>query len=225
MRILLVEDDTTVRNVLRLSLKERNCAIDEASDGERGSYLARVNRYDAIILDNDLPKKRGAQVCREVRAAGCNTPILILSALSNSDEKVQLLENGADDYMTKPFAYGELIARLQSLLRRPPIISNQIFAFGDMDIDFGRQMVYRGGKKIYLTQKEYAILEFLVKNQGRVVSKQALVENVWDMSASVVSNSIQTHIVRLRKKLGDTKKTIIQNVAGRGYIIDSAVVR
>lgn len=217
MKILIIEDDISIRNVLRLSLESKGFAIDEAENGEIGSYLARTNIYDAILLDNVLPKKMGGHVCKEIREAGKMTPILVLSGKQEVLTKVQLLNSGADDYITKPFSFEELLARISSVLRRPAELKQSKVNFKDYEINFSSQTISKNKKEIYLTRKEFSLLEYLVNNKNIVVSRGQILEHVWDMSLDPFSNTIETHIMNLRKKIKDTRRSIIESIPGRGY--------
>ncbi|MEN9921315.1 MAG: hypothetical protein RLZZ517_293 [Candidatus Parcubacteria bacterium] len=217
MKILIIEDDISIRNVLRLSLESKGFVVDEAGDGDTGSYLARTNSYDVILLDNILPKKLGGFVCKEIREAGKNTPILVLSSKQEVLTKVQLLNTGVDDYITKPFSFEELMARMRAITRRPNVLMRQIYTFKDIEINIHSQIVKRKNKEIYLTRKEFSLLEYLIKNQNNVVSRGEILEHVWDMSIDPFSNTIETHIMNLRKKLHDTKRLLISSIPGRGY--------
>ena len=221
MKILIIEDDISIRNVLRLSLEAKGFTIDEAEDGEIGSYLARTNSYDAILLDNVLPKKMGGHICKEVREAQKMTPILMLSGKQEVLTKIQLLNSGADDYITKPFSFDELLARIYAVLRRPSIIQKSIIKFKNIEINFPAQIIKKNNKSIYLTRKEFCLLEFLARNQGSVVSRGQILEHVWDMSVDPFSNTIETHIMNLRRKLHDTRRTLICSIPGRGYLFNS----
>lgn len=217
MKILIIEDDMSVRNVLRLSLETKGFIVDEAEDGEIGSYLARTNIYDVIILDNVLPKKMGGHICKEIRESGITTPIIMLSSKQEVLTKIQLLNAGADDYVTKPFSFEELLARLSALVRRPKELKVPQISIGDFKIDLQSQTVKRLGKEIYLTRKEFALLRFLVEQKNKVVSRGEILEHVWDMAIDPFSNTIETHIMHLRKKLKDTKRKLITAIPGRGY--------
>jgi len=221
MKILLVEDNVSIRNVLRLGLEGEGFAVDEAEDGEQGSYLARTNQYDLILLDNVLPKKMAKQVCQEIREQNICTPILLLSAKSDTVSKVELLKAGADDYVTKPFSFEELKARISTLLRRPHKIESQILKVDNLVLNKDTQEVTRGGKRLNLTRKEFSLLELLMSNLGNVVTRTDMIEHVWDINADPFSNTVEAHILNLRKKIGDTKKHLIRNVPGRGYKIVS----
>ena len=221
MRILIVEDEKEIRNFLKKSLESECFVVDTAEDGERGSYLARTNDYDLITLDNIMPKKSGVEVCREIRKDGKNAPILILSVKSETTTKVDLLNAGADDYLTKPFSLDELIARIKALLRRPQEVENELLKIDDLTIDTAKQIVKRGNKEIYLTRKEFTLLKYLLKNKSFVLSRNMIMEHVWDMSADPFSNTIESHILSLRKKIDHGHKTkLIQTIPGRGYKID-----
>lgn len=217
MKILLVEDNVSIRNVLRLGLEDEAFAVDEAEDGEKGSYLARTNKYDLIILDNVLPKKMAKEVCLEIREQNIYTPILLLSAKSDTISKVELLKAGADDYVTKPFSFEELKARIRTLLRRPHKIENQILRADNLILNKDTQEVRMGHKRLNLTRKEFSLLELLMSNLGNVVTRTDMIEHVWDINADPFSNTVEAHVLNLRKKIGDAQKRIIRNVPGRGY--------
>lgn len=217
MKILIIEDDISIRNVLRLSLETKGFVVDEAENGEIGSYLARTNSYDAILLDNVLPKKMGGHICKEIRESGNITPILMLSGKQEVLTKIQLLNSGADDYITKPFSFDELLARISAVLRRPQQIKQNILKINDLEVNFSAQTLKKKGKEIYLTRKEFSLLEFLTKHRNTVVSRGQILEHVWEMSIDPFSNTIETHVMNLRKKLKDTKRTLISSIPGRGY--------
>lgn len=219
MKILLVDDDTAIRDSLRMALESLSFAVDYASDGDQGSFLARTNEYDLVILDNVLPGKQGKNVCQEMRDSSKDTPILMLSVKKEVNEKIELLNCGVDDYMTKPFSFEELQARINTLLRRPKRIVEQILKVNDIYLYRDRQQVKRKHQEIYLTRKEFSLLEILMKNKNCVVTRGQILEHVWDINADPFSNTIEAHILNLRKKIGDSKKKIIQNIPGRGYKI------
>jgi len=222
MRILLVEDEEKIVDFLKLSLSNECFVVDAAYDGERGSFLARTNDYDLIILDNVLPKKTGLEVCQEIRKEGKMVPSIILSVKSETDFKVKLLNAGADDYLSKPFSLEELLARMRALLRRPRKIEKEILKVSDLLLDKSRHVVERKGRDIYLTRKEFTLLEYLMKNAGNVLSRGMIMEHVWDMNADPFSNTIESHILSLRRKI-DFKGAIklIYTVPGRGYKIET----
>lgn len=217
MKILLIDDDSSIRSTLRMALDSAGFAIDCAEDGDHGSYLARTNEYDLIILDNVLPKKQGITVCKEIREAGKDIPILVLSVKSEVLEKIDLLNAGVDDYMTKPFSFEELLARINTLLRRPGRIIEQIITAHDITVYTDRHQVTKKEKDVYLTKKEFALLELLIKHKDRVVTRGQILEHVWDINADPFSNTVEAHILNLRKKIGDRRKKVIQSVPGRGY--------
>lgn len=221
MRLLIVEDEVEILNFLKKSLESECYVVDTAKDGERGSYLARTNEYDLIILDNIMPKKTGLEVCEDIRKDGKNTPILILSVKSEITTKVDLFNAGADDYLTKPFSVDELLARIKALLRRPKQIESEVLQINDLTLDVSKHEVMRGGQEINLTRKEFMLLKYMMKNQGTVLSRSMIMEHVWDMSVDPFSNTIESHIVSLRKKVDlPGKKKLIRTVAGRGYRIE-----
>ncbi len=222
MRILLVEDDLNISQVLKMQLEAECFAVDVAGDGEQGSNMARTNVYDAVILDWVLPNKLGPEVCAEIRASGKTMPIIFLTVSSEVANKVQALELGADDYLTKPFSFQELLARLRAVLRRPSQTVSEILMVDDLTMNIGKQTVHRQQDEIKLTRKEFMLLEYLLRNKGSVVSRSELLEHVWDSSVDIFSNTIESHIVSLRKKLnGSRRKQLIHTISGRGYKIDS----
>jgi DNA-binding response OmpR family regulator len=222
MRILVVEDEPKIARFLKESLEAEYFAVDVASDGEKGSALGRTNEYDLILLDNLLPKKEGLQVCKEIRNAGKTMPILVVSVKSDTTQKIQLLNAGADDYLAKPFALEELLARVRALLRRPATIEKEVFEVEDLTLESSSCRVTKDGKPVSLTRKEFMLLEYLMKNEGIVLSRGMILEHVWDMNIDIFSNTIESHILSLRKKLGDTSKNrLIRTVPGRGYKIES----
>jgi DNA-binding response OmpR family regulator len=221
MRILVVEDEKEIRDFLKRSLESECFVVDTAEDGEKGSFMALKNNYDLILLDNTMPKKTGQQVCEDVRLAGKNTPILILSVKSETTTKVDLLNAGADDYLTKPFSLDELLARIKALLRRPKQLKNEVMQIDNLILDGNRGMARRGDKDVYLTRKEYMLLQYLMQNRGIILSRSMLMEHVWDMSIDPFSNTIESHILSLRKKIDmEDEKKLIYTLPGRGYKID-----
>ena len=221
MRLLLVEDDENIAMSLQASLAAECFVVDMAGDGERGSFLARTNEYDLIILDNMLPKKNGAVVCQEIRQAGKTALILMLSVLTEIDTKVSLLNNGADDYLAKPFSFAELLARVRALLRRQARITEEVLKIGDIVLDVQAHRVRRGAREIYLTKKEFILLEYFMRNPGVVLSRGKIMEHVWDINADPFSNTIEAHIRSLRQKLEfSNDKKFIQTVPGCGYKIE-----
>lgn len=221
MRILVVEDDYKIRNFLKKGLEAECFSVDVCEDGEEGFQLAKINDYDVVILDNVLPKKTGFEICTHLRELRSNVPILLLSVQSETSDKVRALDAGADDYLTKPFSLQELVARIRALLRRPQQVEGDILSAHNLTLDTKRHLIMRDEQEIMLTKKEFMLLEYLMRNKGTVLSRSMIMEHVWDMNADPFSNTIESHILSLRKKLHDSKKDkIIQTVPGRGYKID-----
>ena len=221
MRILVIDDDPKISDFLKSNLETELFAVDVATDGEKGAFLGRCNDYDLIILDNVLPKKNGLEVCREIREKKKGVKIMMLSALADVTTKVNLLEDGADDYLTKPFSFKELLARVKVLLRRPDVTTKEIIKIGDLVIDANNHEVKRGEKGINLTRKEFMLLEYLAKNAGRTLTQLDIMEHVWDMELDSFSHTLKSHVRNLRAKIdGGRKMSIIQTVNGRGYKMD-----
>ncbi len=221
MRILIVDDNKDIRELLKRGFESEMFAVDTAENGEIGSYIARTNDYDIIILDNIMPQKTGAEVCREIRRAGKKTPIILLSVESNPEEKAKLLNLGADDYVAKPFSFHELLARVKAILRRPKQTIAENLVTGNLSLNCRTQVVKLGKKNLYLTRKEYSLLELLLRHSGEVVSRGTIMEHVWDLDGNPFSNTIETHIFNLRKKIERGKNKLIWNVPGRGYKLAS----
>lgn len=220
MRVLIVDDDPILSLQIKHNLESQTFAVDTTDNGEDGSYMARINDYDIIVLDDVLPKKNGFVVCKEIRNANKNTPIIAISETSDIRTKVNIFREGADDHLIKPFSLDELTARIQAVLRRPPLQHRNILTIEDISLDCVNQEVIKGVKKIYLTRKEFALLEYLMRNIGTVVSRGMIMEHVWDNSADPFSNTIESHILNLRRKI-DFKNRLIHNIPGRGYKIDT----
>jgi DNA-binding response OmpR family regulator len=222
MRALIVDDEKNIREFLSEGLRAECFAVDTAEDGTEGSYLARTNEYDIIILDNMLPEKTGGVICQEIRKTGRSVPIIILSVLSDTWRKVDLLNAGADDYLIKPFSFDELMARIRALMRRPRELAGDILKLDTLTIDTKQQRVNRAGIGAYLTKKEYMLLEYLMRNQGCVLSRGMIMEHVWDITNDPFSNTIESHILGLRKKIeGPQHLKLIYTVPGRGYKLDT----
>ena len=222
MRILLVEDESRVAGFIAKGLREQAYAVDIAGDGEQALYQAAVNQYDIVILDVMLPLKDGHTVCRELRASGFRTPILMLTARGAVDDRVEGLDSGADDYLAKPFDFKELLARLRALLRRPAALRPQVLRVADLTLNTASHAATRAGKPVSLTAKEYALLEFLLLHQDRIVGRDAIAEHVWDESFDAFSNVIDVYIKRLRAKLdvGGAPR-LIHTRRGEGYILSA----
>ena len=223
MRILVIEDEKGIRDFLKMSLEQEAYAVDTAEDGISGSRLARMYNYDLILLDSILPGKTGMEVCKELRQIGKAMPILVISVRSDVPSKVAFLREGADDYLVKPFSLDELYERVKALLRRPRQIVGNVFEVGDLALDTRTQRVTIAGEKIHLTPIEYALLRYLLDNSGQILSRTMIIENVWDMNADPFSNTLETHIKRLRHKIGDQHGELIKNVSKRGYKIEAPV--
>lgn len=218
MKILIIEDEKDITLFLKSSLEEVDFIVETAESAERGLLLARMNDYDLIVLDLNLPDRGGFEVCKDIRTEGKNLPIIILTVEGSVDNKVQLLDNGADDYLTKPFSISELIARINALLRRPKELIKNTIIFDGFELNRKRHLIIKNGKEIYLTRKEFILLEYLLINKGSIVSRGDLVDHVWDQEANLFSNTIETHILNLRKKLSNKqRKMIIKTYPGRGY--------
>jgi two-component system, OmpR family, copper resistance phosphate regulon response regulator CusR len=220
VRILLVEDEARVANFIARGLREEAYAVDVAGDGEQALYLASVNPYDLVILDLMLPIKDGYTVCRELRAGGFRGPVLMLTARDAVDDRVAGLDAGADDYLTKPFDFKELLARLRALLRRSVEFRAPVTRVADLALDTASHAVKRGERAIPLTAKEYALLEYLVLNEGRVVGREQIAQHVWDEMFDPMSNIIDVYVKRLRDKLdAPGQQRLIHTRRGEGYIL------
>jgi heavy metal response regulator len=220
MRVLLVEDDSRIARFVTQGLREQAYAVDVTADGEDALYKAAVNDYDAIILDVMIPGRDGFEVCRELRAAGSSVPVIMLTARDAIQDRVAGLDAGADDYLTKPFEVAELLARLRALLRRGHVVRPASIHIADLVIDTQAHRVTRGGRLIELTAKEYALLEYLAREQGRVLSRAEIAEHVWDENFDSFSNLIEVNINRLRRKMDDGfALSLIHTRRGEGYML------
>jgi DNA-binding response OmpR family regulator len=220
MRILVVEDQKETAAVLKQKLEAECYAVDVEHDGAQGFYKARANEYDLILLDKSLPGKDGYEICAELREYKMTAPIMILSAATEIEDKVSLLDCGADDYLTKPYVFSELAARVKALLRRPAQIEAKKIEVSGLSLDRGTYSFAFDGKTGALTPKEFMLLEYLMKNAGKVVSRGMLLEHVWDGSVDQFSKSVDTHIMNLRKKIDpEDKDAFIHTVPGHGFIV------
>jgi DNA-binding response OmpR family regulator len=218
MRILLIEDHRRLNHSLRMSLMDDGYAVDAAFDGEEGEDLALSAPYDAIILDIMLPKKDGLQVCRDLRNERVNTPILMLTARDAVEDRVAGLDVGADDYLVKPFAIEELRARLRALLRRESSDKSGLLVAGDLQANPATHFVERGGKTIELTAKEYALLEYFLRNPNRLITREMAESHIWSYDFQSTSNVIDVYVRRLRRKIDDPFEIkLIETVRGAGY--------
>ncbi len=224
MRILLAEDDRQLRESIARGLREASYAVDDAPDGARAIFLAAVNDYDAIILDIVLPVKDGLEVCREIRRKGVHVPILMLTARDTVEDKIIGLDAGADDYVTKPFDFGELLARLRALVRRRGDVLPAELSVADLVVDTRRHSARRGRRDITLTTKEYALLEHLMRNAGRIVTRAEINAHVWDDNHDPFSNLIDVYVSRLRRKVdGGERVALISTRRGVGYMLSAPV--
>lgn len=222
MRVLVIEDQKNVARFVAKGLREHSYAVDVAEDGMQGLEIAGMARYDIILLDLMLPKIDGFEVCRRLRASGDQTPILMLTARDDKHARIEGLDTGADDYLTKPFDFDELLARMRALLRRggrdyrvPRL------AIADLELDTNTRSVVRAGRDIALTAKEYALMEYFLRNPGRVISRAEIAENIWDETFDPFSNTIEVYIARLRKKVDeDSDLKLIHTRRGVGYVLD-----
>jgi two-component system copper resistance phosphate regulon response regulator CusR len=220
MRILLVEDEPNAARMLAKGLRQHTYAVDVAADGEEALYQASINDYDLIILDVLLPLKDGFEVCRELRASGSITPILMLTARDAVQDRVTGLDMGADDYLVKPFDFHELLARVRALLRRGHALQPLMLTVADLTIDTRAQRVNRGDQHVELTATEYALLEYLARRAGEVVSRSDIAEHVWDESFDPLSNLIEVYIQRLRRKVDEgCAAKLIHTRRGAGYML------
>lgn len=221
MRVLLVEDDQPLANMLLRVLREDSYAVDHAADGQEAEWLAFENPYDVIILDLMLPIKDGLTVLKNVRDGGITTPILILTARDTKDDLVKGLDDGADDYLTKPFSIEELLARMRVLLRRRKTYANVKIEAGPIEILPARKEVLVNGERVDLTTKEYALMEYFTRNAGTVVSRTQLSEHVWDMNFEPTSNVVDVYVGYLRNKIDKrVGQNLIKTVRGHGYMLD-----
>jgi DNA-binding response OmpR family regulator len=219
MRLLLVEDDPGVLRFVLKGLREQAYAVDTATTGDDALYQAEINSYDLIILDVMIPGRDGFAVCKEIRKTGNRVPILMLTALDGVEERITGLDVGADDYLAKPFAFRELLARLRALLRRSGELRPANIRVADLVVDTAAQSVTRGGRRISLTTKEYALVEFLARNVGRVVGRAAIAEHVWDETFDPFSNLIEVYVNRLRRKIDEESRVpLLHTRRGAGYL-------
>jgi len=222
MRILVVEDEPRMANVIAKGLRETSYAVDVAEDGDAALYQASINDYDLIVLDILLPRRNGFEVCRALRARGNSTPILMLTARATVDDRVSGFDAGADDYVTKPFSFREFLARVRALLRRDSQLRPDVYQLDDLIVDSASHRVSRAAREIELTAKEYALLEFLARRAGQLVSRTEIAAHVWDDSFDPFSNTIEVYMNRLRKKIDDAHTVkLLHTRRGEGYILES----
>jgi heavy metal response regulator len=220
MRILVVEDEKKVARFIQQGLEEEHYSVDVANDGERGELMADAQDYDLLILDVMLPKKSGIELTRSIRTSKKTTPILMLTAKTTTEDKVAGLDSGADDYLTKPFAFAELLARVRSLLRRGASEKSTILRIADLELDTVTHKARRGSRNIDLTAKEYALLEYFLRNKDRVLSRTIISEHIWDYNFDTGTNLIDVYVNHLRNKIENGyEKKLIHTVRGVGYVL------
>jgi heavy metal response regulator len=220
MRILVIEDEDKVSRFVVRGLTAERFAVDVARDGKSGWELAQTYQYDLVILDLMLPQLSGGEVLRKIRRANSQVPVLVLTARDSLGDKVEHFEAGADDYLTKPFAFAELLVRVKALLRRGPAARASVLRIGDLELDRLAQQVKRAGKRIELTSKEYGVLEYLMANAGRVLSRTMILEHVWDQSFDGATNIVDVYVRHLRSKVDDPQdRKLIRTIRGLGYVI------
>ncbi len=221
MRILLVEDDPEIARFVVRGLKRETFAVDHAKNGEDGLHLALTEDYDAAVVDIMLPRLDGISLIRKLRSAGRNTPVIILSAKRSTEEKVEGLQSGSDDYLAKPFSFTELLARIQALIRRATGTPETTrLRVGDLHLDLLKREVTRAGRTIILQPREFSLLEYLMRNAGRVVSKTIIIEHVWDYNFEPQTNIVEVSISRLRNKIDrDFDQPMIHTIRGAGYVV------
>jgi len=220
MRILVVEDEKRLARFIKRGLVEQKYVVDMTHDGKSAEYMAHTNEYDLIILDILLPKQNGWEVLENLRKSKIDVPVIFLTALSDVSNRIRGLDKGADDYLTKPFAIGELIARVNALLRRAYKVSKSSLKIDNLELELNSRKVFRDGQEIQLTNKEFALLEYLIINKNKVVTRTMIAEHVWDIHFDTGSNVIDVIINFLRKKIEtDNGKKLIHTVRGLGYMI------
>ena len=223
MRVLLVEDDRKTADFVKQGLAEAGHTTDIASDGLNGQFLAETGAYEVLIIDRMLPGRDGLELVAQLRQAGTSTPVLFLTALGGVGDRVEGLEKGGDDYLVKPFAFSELLARVQALGRRPPLTRARLrLEAGDLQMDLARRLVSRAGRRIDLTAQEFKLLEFLLEHAGQAVTRTMLLEGVWELHFEPRTNVVDAHVSRLRAKVDKGfEQELIRTVRGVGYMIDA----
>jgi heavy metal response regulator len=220
MRLLLVEDEKKVADFIARGLRAERYAVDVSYDGTSGWEMVSNIQYDLVILDLMLPGMGGTEILKRLREMGSTSPVLVLTARDATRDKVENFEAGADDYLTKPFAFAELLVRVKALLRRPAINRNHVLRVADLEVDRLTQRVARGGKRIDLTAKEYSLLEYLAAHAGRVLSRTMIVEHVWDESFESLTNIVDVYVRHLREKVDEPfERKLIRTVRGVGYCL------
>jgi two-component system copper resistance phosphate regulon response regulator CusR len=221
VKILVVEDEGKTAGYLRKGLTESGFIVDVAEEGEDGLYLAQTGDHDLVILDVMLPERDGWSVLAELRGSGKQTPVLLLTARDAVEDRVKGLQAGADDYLVKPFAFAELLARVRTLLRRSPIRQPETLRIADLEIDFSAHRAARAGRRLDLTPKEFSLLAFLARRRGEVMTRTVIAGQVWDMNFDSHTNLVDVHIRRLRAKVDDPfERKLIRTVRGVGYVVE-----
>jgi len=220
VRILIVEDEEPLADAIARGLRREGMAVDVALDGDEGHEKATITRYDVVVLDRDLPGMSGDELCREIVASGALTRVIMLTASGSVADRVEGLSLGADDYLAKPFAFDELVARVRALARRATPVTPPVLRAGDVELDPARRTVTRAGNQVDLTRKEFGVLEVLLAASGSVVSSEELLERVWDEHADPFTTTVRVTVMTLRKKLGEPG--IIDTVVGSGYRVPAA---
>lgn len=218
MRILIVEDEPTLRKLEKNFLENKGFVVDGVEKGDEALSLLELNEYDCILLDLNLPVKDGITLAKELRKKGNDTPIIMVTARSQIYDKLEGFDSGADDYITKPFDMKELVARVNAVIKRSSMNQEEILKIEGMEIYPEKNSVFDNGKEIELTNKEIGVLEYLVRNKGKIISAEELLEHVWDSNIDMFTDTVKTHIKTLRKKI-DPKKKLIKTVRGKGYVI------
>lgn len=218
MKILIIDDEPAIVEFLKQGLEANFFDVETAQDGERGAFLGRTGSYDLIILDYVLPKMNGPEVLKEIRSEKKHIPVIMLTVKSELQTKEQAFGLGADDYVTKPFLFAELLLRIQAILKRPTKTEGDFFKIDNLTLSTRTKLVRRASREIYLTRREFNLLEFLLRHRDQIVSRQQLLEHVWDYNFDPFSNSIESHIASLRRKLNQNKnRNLIHTFNGRGY--------
>lgn len=220
MKILIVEDEHLIANAIKKGLEQEHYTVDLAFDGEKGLDLASSGDYDLVLLDLMLPKMNGIEACRKLREQQIQTPILMLTAKSQIEDKIKGLNSGADDYLTKPFAFEELLARIRALTRRPKNSASEIIVVGDLSLNLSTYEVTRQNKQISLSSKEYSLLECLMRHANKILNKDQLIQHVWSYESDILPNTVEVYIRNLRQKIDQPFKTkLIKTIRGFGYKI------
>jgi len=220
VKILLVEDDRQTADYIAKGLREHGHVVDKTDNGRDGLYMATGEAYDVMIVDRNLPKMDGLSLVKAARGSGTKTPVLFLTTMGGVDDRVAGFEAGGDDYLIKPFAFAELLARVSALARRPPIVATTSLRVGDLEIDLLARTVTRGGKRLELLAQEFKILEYLMRHAGEIVTRTMLLEKVWDFHFDPKTNIVETHISRLRGKIDKGfDRPLLHTVRGAGYVI------